>query len=754
MFEIGGPEVVDVAIDEAGPEVVDSLRHELAALLRAGTGDLPIDRLRDTLEEYGDALLAAASGLPSRGLAEPRRADLLIFLLDEAAPGPLVLWAVTRALNRFQLPEGLPDEQRVVTHLVERFGDLAVDPLLHHLEQHGDADELELVWWVAERAPDRARMWGERLFERGEKQAIWGAAALVALGDDGREVLLEYLDASRADTRLRAIGALMRTPDPALIRAFRARLDGDRSKRVREALRDALFTLEQQDETPIDELAPTPQTHAALDERLGRYALELPRELDVEVLPPLRWTSGEPLSTGARRWVLGRLGRGERDADLQAVGRHLDPRSKSAMLAALTEQYQGSDEARIGWVLFATVLLGSDDAMTDFGRGLDAIARGSSWVEALRRLEVMRRHGAPAAIQWIDRWARTAKSRALREHAIEALDEMAAEAGVSRDELTEAAMADFGFDDRGRLQVEWATRGTMTVALGPSNELILTDEAGKVWDRYPGVLKADDPDEVARAKRTVSNLKKQVKLATRGQVARMERAMVVGRTWTADSFAETLRNPLIGNLARQLLWGAFTDGELVEGFRVAQDGTLADVADDVFEIGERDVRLVHRLHLSDETLSRWGEVFVDYELIPIFEQLSRRVFTPTSAELRSTDVLRFADRFVSADRLRYHFERKNWIRGDSEDGLVYWVTRPFPTHDLTAIAWIAPGYSVIRGDREDPQEVEKVQFLRGVRRGPTWGGREQIPLADVEPLLFSEVLLDIEDLVGGLLIRS
>jgi hypothetical protein len=740
-----GPEIVDVAIAAAGEDVVRSLKHELVGVLRRTSPEAMNARLGEMFDEYGDALLAAVALLPVRGLDEERRAEGLRLLMKRCEPTALAAWAFVDALRGFEWSEQR-DARRVFDEYVARFGDQAIEPLLHYLQRRGEDPPTAIVEWLAGHAPQRLRIWAVRLFDRTADEAALAPVALRALGPEGRDALIDFVGASRAEIRLRAIAALMEDPGPDLLDVFAAQCERDRSGRVRDALQRAMFRLRQEGATPIRQLSPTREHHAELDARMAAHPLRLPKKLQPEPLPRLRWTSGVELSEGAQHWVLGRLGSREQDDDLLDLRPHLDRESRRALLHALREQFdpEESDEGRIGWVLYAAAALGSDDDMTDFGRGLDRLARSGAWAEANHRLEVMRRHGGAVAIQWIDRWARTAQSRTLREHAVQALQRMAERAGLSADELTERAMDDFGFDSRGRQQLEWGTRGGMTIALGASNELSLIDENGKIWTRYPGVLKADDPDEIARVKAAVSNLKKQVKLATRGQVARMERAMIAGRSWDAESFRTYLRNPLIANLARQLLWGLFEDGRFLHGFRVAQDRSFADVQDDVVEIGGRQVRLVHPLHLDENARRRWGALFVDYELIPVFEQLDRPVFEPTSEERASSSVRRFARTPIGPDRLRYHFERRNWIRGPAQDGgLVHWVTRPFRSHDLTAIAYVEPGFSVIRGGWENPQEVDRIEFLQGVRRSPTWRGDERLVIDDVDPIVFSEVVYDV-----------
>ncbi|KJS50975.1 hypothetical protein VM98_39685, partial [Streptomyces rubellomurinus subsp. indigoferus] len=74
------------------------------------------------------------------------------------------------------------------------------------------------------------------------------------------------------------------------------------------------------------------------------------------------------------------------------------------------------------------------------------------------------------------------------------------------------------------------------------------------------------------------------------------------------------------HLVRRLVWLAEADGTAT-AFRVAEDRTLADVRDEVFELPARaSVRLAHPLLLGGD-LAAWSELFADYEILQPFRQL-------------------------------------------------------------------------------------------------------------------------------------
>ncbi|KJS51024.1 hypothetical protein VM98_39430, partial [Streptomyces rubellomurinus subsp. indigoferus] len=89
---------------------------------------------------------------------------------------------------------------------------------------------------------------------------------------------------------------------------------------------------------------------------------------------------------------------------------------------------------------------------------------------------------------------------------------------------------------------------------------------------------ARDDAELAPAERKrFAALKKDVRTVAGDQIRRLEDAMVSGRSWTAEEFAQLfVGHPLLWHLVRRLVWLAEADGTAT-AFRVAEDRTLADV---------------------------------------------------------------------------------------------------------------------------------------------------------------------------------
>ncbi|WP_067566481.1 DUF4132 domain-containing protein [Nocardia acidivorans] len=191
-----------------------------------------------------------------------------------------------------------------------------------------------------------------------------------------------------------------------------------------------------------------------------------------------------------------------------------------------------------------------------------------------------------------------------------------------------------------------------------------TSVGGKPVRGMPEPAAADDPELAPVAYRSYRDFAKERETVTTDQLRRFEAAMVDGRRWRAPAHrAMIIEHPVLGRLARRLVWATFAaDGTVTGSFRVDQDGTLADVEDERLELPDDAlVGIAHPLHLGTE-LERWREVFADDELPQPFEQLERRVYGFTPAEAASNVLPRFEDRKLPTGKL-YGLRQRGWELG-------------------------------------------------------------------------------------------
>jgi hypothetical protein len=386
-----------------------------------------------------------------------------------------------------------------------------------------------------------------------------------------------------------------------------------------------------------------------------------------------------------------------------------------ALTVALVTRWDEAGHPAAGrWVLAAAGNAGGVAAAAK----LAALARAWPSARAFHALKALRANGA---VMHLDALTRTARKPQVRERADEILDEIAAERGLTREQLGDRAVPDCGLDADGTRQLEIAGRA-FTFAVGPQMKPMLRDETGKLRATPP------KPSEEWKA------LRKQVTDVAKLQAGRFEQAMVEQRGWSIDEF-ETLivRHPLQRHLARLLVWH-----DDLRSFRVTDELDFAGVDDGPVTPAGR-VVIAHPLGLSEDERARWGELFADYGLVPPFPQLARPALDVDATERDATDLARVHGRRLPAGTLLSTLERLGWLRGPAEDGgTISVLTR---AHEgATAVVQFSPGIYAGYPDYDEPQTLEHCYATDGEYR--------KLPWSALGPIARSEILGDIEAVLG------
>lgn len=382
--------------------------------------------------------------------------------------------------------------------------------------------------------------------------------------------------------------------------------------------------------------------------------------------------------------------------------------------------------AKEDWPLSALAAFGDDDVARRLAPLVRAWPGEFQSGRAAKGLDVLAAIGTDVALMHLHGIAEKVKYRALQERARALVDEIAARRGLGADELGDRLVPDLGLDADGSRTLDFGRR---QFRIGFDEQLapFVLDAAGKRLATFPKPTKSDDPERAAAAVATWRALKADAKTIAGAQIHRLERAMMESRRWPVAAFARDLvGHPLVGHLARQLVW---TDGAVA--FRVAEDRTFATVDDEAY-VPAGNVGIAHRLWLEDA--AAWQGVFADYELLSPFPQLDRETFMPTEEERDA----RISTRFVGTSihpRSLFSLEHRGWRRGHVEEG-----------------TWIHDVHRTIR----DPDGVwTAVLTFADEAALPVFGDEERVPLGPLlleeedstfgalSPVAFSELIRDI-----------
>ncbi|MDO5558339.1 MAG: DUF4132 domain-containing protein [Oscillospiraceae bacterium] len=209
--------------------------------------------------------------------------------------------------------------------------------------------------------------------------------------------------------------------------------------------------------------------------------------------------------------------------------------------------------------------------------------------------------------------------------------------GVSREELEDRVVPSLGFDKNSEMTVDYGSR-TFTITLMPDFSLMIKDNSkDKIIKSLPKPSASDDTDKAESAKKSVSEMKKQLKAVTALQKTRLFDAFRSKRTWSASSWKELfIENPVMHIFARNLIWGEYRDDKLVLSFRLSDDCTLCDVNDDEAVPGDdAEIALVHPVDLDQSQIQAWLEQLEDYEISQPFAQMAAEIYTVSDEDLDS-----------------------------------------------------------------------------------------------------------------------
>lgn len=412
-----------------------------------------------------------------------------------------------------------------------------------------------------------------------------------------------------------------------------------------------------------------------------------------------------------------------------------------------------------GWCMTGAGLIGSSGfvrRLTPLIRLWPGMAQHKRAVEGLTALRNVGTHEALGAIAGI---ANKSTFAAIKKRAGEAMEEIAAEIGLSRGQLEDRVIPDGGFDERGRILLDYGPR-RFVATLTPEAKVVAREAddngnpVGKSKATLPKPGKNDDQELAEASRKRFSAVKKDVGAIAKIQASRFEQAMLNGRRWSAEEFTTYVQpQPLLRGLLAGVIWGVYDGQDLVGTFRIDEDGTLVNHDDETVELDGREVGILHPIELDEDALAKETSALADFELAPPFRQLDRPVFT--LPEDQGDDVeLHDLPGDIDPRKLVGTFAKFGWERGDAFDNGEYrlhaWYFQP--SDQTVAIVYTGVAHGAL--EYAEPQQIEHVMLLTGQVAASKlgWGEREAfdqfhpVPWAQAPARMISEVRALLADL--------
>ena len=235
----------------------------------------------------------------------------------------------------------------------------------------------------------------------------------------------------------------------------------------------------------------------------------------------------------------------------------------------------------------------------------------------------------------------------LRKHAKDLLAKYKKKNKLSDEEFQDLAVPEFGLDKSGAKIFDFGTRQLKMIVKGRHDICFIDEKTHRIFQKFPPTRKTDDRDKYASAREHYGHISDDLRQVFIEQNIRMERAMLVGRTWKVERWHKFIgEHPILGHLARRLLWKVLDKkGNLVSHVLPDAEGTFMDLDFEEVEPEEGQLlALVHPAELEPSALDEWVEQLADFEIIQPFDQLERPLFRKgDAAEVLSSITERLDD---------------------------------------------------------------------------------------------------------------
>lgn len=268
----------------------------------------------------------------------------------------------------------------------------------------------------------------------------------------------------------------------------------------------------------------------------------------------------------------------------------------------------------------------------------------------------------------------------------------------------------------------------LTLSLGELGTPDLTvTRGGKALKAIPASLKKNA--EVVELRQRQVQLRRDLSRARES----LEAAMVRGDTFSGAELVELFEHPLLSPMLKRLvLVGESSAGYAVEGGKVLEDhsGHREPIASD------EPVRIAHPVDLlATKEWSAWQRECFARERVQPFKQVFRELYPPTRDELSSKESSRrYAGHQVQPSQALALLGSRGWVNLPEEG-----VRRTF--HHAKVTAWLTFTEGFFSPAEIDGLTIEEVRF------SPP-GTFDMLPIAQVPPRIFSEVMRDLDLVVS------
>ncbi len=355
-----------------------------------------------------------------------------------------------------------------------------------------------------------------------------------------------------------------------------------------------------------------------------------------------------------------------------------------------------------------------------------------------------------------------------------ALEATAKRVGLPRDELEEMAVPAYGLTGVGVCEEPMGEFTARLTVSGRGTDLVWLKPDGRVQKSTPASVKAEHAEELKELQGAAKDIQRMLP----AQRERIDTLFLQQKTWPFPVWRERyLDHPLVGVIARRLLWEFTTSGKTTAGIWFDAAGVRRDAGGlvnldlrPIPDLGPgTTVRLWHPIGKDPDEILAWRGWLDEQQIQQPFKQAHREVYLLTDAERQTRT---YSNRYAAHVLRQHQFNALCAARG-WKNKLRLLVDAEFPPATLYLPKWNLRAEFWIEGAGDDYGTdtneagtflyltTDQVRFYRtdaGRVTARAGGGGYEAPggdepadplsLENVPPLVFSEVMRDVDLFVG------
>ncbi len=313
---------------------------------------------------------------------------------------------------------------------------------------------------------------------------------------------------------------------------------------------------------------------------------------------------------------------------------------------------------------------------------------------------------------------------------------------VPCDMIEETSVPAYGLQEVGVLRENFGEFQADITVGGSKAELRWIKPDGKTQKSVPATIKRDFADELKQLKVAMKEIDKMLPV----QRERIDGLFAQRRQWPIAAWQERYADhPLVGTIARRCVWRFLT--AKATGAGTYLDGQLVGIDDKPLKVAKSaTVELWHPIDAPTEDVLAWRTWVERHEIRQPFKQAHREVYLLTDAERdANTYSNRFAAHILRQAQYRALARTRGWTAeflGPWDGGDLGIATRMLDAWHIRAELWVTPiGDGYDDGVGFTHISTDQVRFHKT-------DDAEPMPLEDVPPHVFSEVMRDVDLFVG------